>query len=243
MWEYFKAGGPVMWPLLAVSLLSLTVIFERVIFWVRLGRRRNQALVDQFLELAEKGDLEKAARIAQGTEDPVLRTLHCGLVHRNWSLTQAMAQQGVEEVRRMRRYLALLDTCITVAPLLGILGTVTGIIGAFQVVGGSGIPDPKAVTGGIAEALITTVFGLVIAIYSLFPFNYFGRWVNQAREDIEKYATSLEIIFQKKQTLLQPLWPVAENDEPVVGIRPGTKHAGTEKIGGLSEKEKRFFLS
>lgn len=241
MWQYFKAGGPVMWPLLAVSLLSLTVIFERVIFWLRLNRQRNQALVDQFLKLVEKGDLGKAAQIAHGSQDPVIRTLHCGLVHRNWSLTQAMAQQGVEEVRRMRRYLTLLDTCITVAPLLGILGTVTGIIGAFQVIGSSSVPDPKAVTGGIAEALITTVFGLVIAIYSLFPYNYFGRRVNQAREDIEKYATSLEIIFQKKQTLAAPLWPPSEMTEAAEVIRRGGEESHV--TGGLSEKEKRFFLS
>ncbi len=239
MWEYFKAGGPVMWPLLAVSLLSLTLILERSLYWFRLGRLRDRAKVNRFLQLAENGDLPGAAQVAKGTQDPVLRTLHCGLVHRDWSPAQAMAQQGVDELAQMKRRLTLLDTCITVAPLLGILGTVTGIISAFQVMGGGGIPDPKAVTSGIAEALITTVFGLVIAIYSLFPYNYFGRRVNLAREEIEKYATSLEILFQKQQNPGALLWKAAAKP-PADIARP---EIAPEDLGGVSEKEKRFLLS
>jgi biopolymer transport protein ExbB len=85
---------------------------------------------------------------------------------------------------------------ITVAPLLGILGTVVGIIESFEILGSSGINTPKAVTGGIAQALITTASGLAIAIITVFPYNYFNSRIEQAIRIIEKYATSFEIVYE-----------------------------------------------
>ena len=93
--------------------------------------------------------------------------------------------------------MAILDTMITVAPLLGIFGTVIGIITSFELLGAGGIEDPQAVTGGIAQALITTAAGLGIAILSVLPYNYFNSRVENAVLSIEKYATSLEIVFEK----------------------------------------------
>ena len=83
------------------------------------------------------------------------------------------------------------------APLLGIFGTVLGIITSFEMLGTAGIQDPKAVTAGVAQALITTATGLGIAILSVFPYNYFNAKVELAALDIEKYATSLEIVYEK----------------------------------------------
>jgi biopolymer transport protein ExbB len=97
----------------------------------------------------------------------------------------------------MRRFLGILDTMITVAPLLGIFGTVTGIINSFEVLGSSGIEQPLAVTAGIAEALLTTAGGLAIAIPSVFFYNYFNSRAQVAALTIEKYATSLEIVYEK----------------------------------------------
>jgi biopolymer transport protein ExbB len=102
----------------------------------------------------------------------------------------------------MRRYISVLDTMITVAPLLGIFGTVIGIISSFEILGVSGIERPQAVTAGIAQALITTAAGLGIAILSVFPYNYFNSRVENAVLAIEKYSTSLEIVYEK---LNQPL--------------------------------------
>jgi len=96
----------------------------------------------------------------------------------------------------MRKNLSLLDTIITVSPLLGIFGTVIGIILSFEMLGSTGIEEPQAVTAGIAQALITTASGLGIAILSLFPFNYFNTRVEKAATVIEKYATSLEIVHE-----------------------------------------------
>jgi biopolymer transport protein ExbB len=93
--------------------------------------------------------------------------------------------------------MTVLDTMITVAPLLGIFGTVLGIITSFEMLGSAGIENPKAVTAGVAQALITTATGLSIAILSVFPYNYFNSKVERAALDIEKYATSLEIVYEK----------------------------------------------
>ena len=93
--------------------------------------------------------------------------------------------------------MGVLDTMITVAPLLGIFGTVIGIIASFEALGSAGIDQPQAVTAGIAQALITTAAGLGIAILSVFPYNYFNSKVEKAVLNIEKYATSLEIVYEK----------------------------------------------
>ena len=93
--------------------------------------------------------------------------------------------------------MTVLDTMITVAPLLGIFGTVIGIISSFDLLGSSGIEHPQAVTAGIAQALITTAAGLGIAIFSVFPYNYFNSRVQSAVISIERYATSLEIVYEK----------------------------------------------
>jgi biopolymer transport protein ExbB len=97
----------------------------------------------------------------------------------------------------MGQYLPILDTIITVSPLLGIFGTVIGIILSFEMLGSAGIEEPQAVTAGIAQALITTASGLGIAILSLFPYNYFNSRMEKATATIEKYATSLEIVYEK----------------------------------------------
>lgn len=112
-------------------------------------------------------------------------------------MTKAMESAAAEEIKRMRRFTTVLDTMITVAPLLGIFGTVIGIITSFELLGASGIEHPQAVTAGIAQALITTAAGLGIAILSVFPFNYFNSRVENATLIIEKYATSLEIVYER----------------------------------------------
>jgi biopolymer transport protein ExbB len=197
MLEFFVKGGPVMYPLLACSVIALTVVIERLLFWVREDLRRNQPLVDEVLELCRKGDWDSVRAKAKGSRDYVIRILVNGILHREFSMTKAMETAAADEMKRMRRFLGLLDTMITVAPLLGILGTVTGIITAFNLMGTAGIDQPHLATAGIAEALITTAAGLLIAIPSIIPFNYFNSRAEDAALNIEKYATSLEIVYEK----------------------------------------------
>jgi biopolymer transport protein ExbB len=113
-------------------------------------------------------------------------------------MAKAMEAAAADEIKRMQRYMNVLDTMITVAPLLGIFGTVIGIITSFEILGTTGIEHPQAVTAGIAQALITTATGLGIAIFTVFPFNYFNSRVSNAALIIEKYATSLEIVYEKQ---------------------------------------------
>ncbi len=186
-----------MYPLLACSLIALTVIIERTMFWIREGVRGNQTLIDRVLELCQKGNWAAVKGEVEGSKDFVIRILVSGILHREFSMIKAMESAAAEEIMRMRRYMNILDTMITVAPLLGIFGTVLGIISSFELLGSSGIEHPQAVTAGIAQALITTAAGLGIAILSVFPYNYFNSRVENAALTIEKYATSLEIVYEK----------------------------------------------
>ena len=197
MIDFFKSGGPVMVPLLFCSLLSLTVIIERVIFWAVVGMRSNQRLVNQVMQLCQAGDWEGVRNAAAGSKSYVVRILISGILHREYSMVKAMEAAAADEIARMRRYMGVLDTIITVAPLLGIFGTVLGIISSFDMLGGGGIDHPETVTKGIAQALITTASGLGIAILTVFPFNYFNARIERAARFIEKYATSLEIVYEK----------------------------------------------
>jgi biopolymer transport protein ExbB len=197
MLNFFIKGGPVMYPLLLCSIISLTVIIERAIFWIGVGLRKNHALVDEVLELSRKGDWESIRVKAAHSKNYVIRVLISGILHREYSLSKAMESSAADEIGRMGRFMGVLDTMITVAPLLGILGTVLGIIESFGMLGSMGLENPQAVTGGIAEALITTATGLIIAIATLFPYNYFNSLIDKAARTIEKYATSFEIVYER----------------------------------------------
>ena len=197
MLDIFMSGGPVMYPLLLCSIVSMTVILERTFFWIGIGMRRNQALVDEVLDLCRKGDWDGVRVKAVGSNNYVIKVLISGILHREYSLSKAMEAAADEEISRMRRFMGVLDTMITVAPLLGIFGTVIGIIESFDMLGAVGIEHPETVTGGIAQALITTASGLGIAIVTVFPYNYFNSRIDRAARIIEKYATSFEIVYEK----------------------------------------------
>ncbi len=197
MYQFFIGGGPIMYPLLFCSIVVLTVVVERLMFWNRIDRDRSPALVDEVLELSRQGDWETVREKTRNSRDYIVKILVNGILHRQFSMIKAMESAAADEIRRMRRFMTILDTMITVAPLLGIFGTVLGIIQSFDVLGTAGIEHPEAVTAGIAQALITTAAGLGIAIISVFPYNYFNSRVDGAALSIEKYATSLEIVYEK----------------------------------------------
>ncbi len=186
-----------MWPLLACSFVALSVIFERSLFWVQIRKRRNRQLMDEILHLAESGEWEAIKEKSQGCEDHVIKMINIGIMHRNWDMSKAMASEAQYRVKKMAKYMTILDTMITVTPLLGILGTVIGIISSFKILGSGGITDPKLVTSGIAQALITTATGLTISIATVFPYNYFKSRIDHAADIMEKYGTSLEVVHNK----------------------------------------------
>ncbi|MCB2215549.1 MAG: MotA/TolQ/ExbB proton channel family protein [Desulfobulbaceae bacterium] len=186
-----------MWPLLGCSVLVLTVVIERVLFWLDLERRRDRLLMDEVLQLAESGNWDQIKKRAEGSRDHVIRILVVGILHREFDIGRAMEAETEVLLQRMSRFMPVLDTMITVAPLLGILGTVLGIIHSFKMLGVEGLADPKLVTAGIAQALITTAVGLSISIVAVLPYNYFNTRIDRGIHVVEKYATSLEVVFKR----------------------------------------------
>lgn len=196
MWELFQAGGPIVWPLLLCSITSLTIILERVWFWGRLDLDTDKASIETLLEAFRSRD--RSLVVEAENKGAVFRMLLSGIAHEAFSSAKAMEAIALAEVKTMRRGMPVLDTIITVAPMLGILGTVTGIIASFDMLGQSGVEDPKAVVAGIAEALITTAAGLGISVGTVFPFNYFNSRIEDAQDTFEHYGTRLEIVTESR---------------------------------------------
>lgn len=188
-----------MWPLLITSIIATAVVIERILFILRERKSRHAYVVDRILSAVEEGDLGKAIDAGRDSEDFVARTLIYGLAHRESSFSNALLRAASLELKRYNQGIVVLDTIITLAPLLGLLGTVTGMIHAFSLLGGNELGAPAAITGGIAEALIATGFGLAIAIVSLIPFNYLNSFAEQARHEIEDASTHLELLLTQAQ--------------------------------------------
>lgn len=203
MLDLFTRGGPVMWPLLILSIVCLTVIFERLWFIFRTERGRDRAAVVQIFAAVEKGRLTEAASIFPTTSDYVARVLSYGIGQRGESLTNALLVQANLELRRFSKGIFVLDTAITVAPLLGLLGTVTGMIHSFGLLGNQELSTPTVITGGIAEALIATACGLGVAIASVFPFNFLSSKLEDARHEIEDACTRLEVLYDRRKGNLE----------------------------------------
>ena len=187
-----------MWPILIASLAALTVVLERIIFLIRQKRSRCPETIEKIFSEVEKEKIEEAMRIGEGSKDFVAVTLIYGLRHRHEAFSNALLQAANKELKRFNRGLPLLDTIITLAPLLGLFGTVTGMIQAFGLLGGKELEAPTAITGGIAEALIATAYGLLPAIVALIPFNYLNARLEEARHEIEDATTHLELLLLKQ---------------------------------------------
>ena len=163
MMLWMERGGPVMWPLLLVSLLAATLVVERFVFWAREHRRRA-------VEVIRARSAEHQENVRE--EDRLELILD-------------------DEQRRLERGMTTMDTIIAAAPMLGILGTVLGVIDAFESLAARSTPDPMAVTGGISSALITTASGLVIALGVLFPYGFFRTRVRARLSELEGAAREL----------------------------------------------------
>jgi biopolymer transport protein ExbB len=189
-------GGLVMVPLLASSMMALAVILERCLFWRRLRKAEDGTTI---LSLVAAGHLAEAVKMARASRHPVARVLLAGLEHPYSAPSMAMEAASQAELHRLKRYLPMLDTIITLAPLLGLLGTITGMISSFGIVSEAGLGQPHAITGGVAEALIATATGLSIAILTLVPYNYFRVKTEAMTDLIEERATRLELVLKACQ--------------------------------------------
>lgn len=197
--ELFVHGGWIMWPILMVSLVAVTAVIERVLFMATEASRRQPAVVEQMLEKVETGDTTGALRIGSGSKDYVAKVLVYALTHRDHSLTNAFTRAANQELNRFQRGIAVLDTCITISPLLGLLGTVLGMMNTFGALGDGDIAaNAGKITGGVGEALIATAAGLLIAIVGLLPYNILNARVEEARHNITDAANALELTIKKE---------------------------------------------
>ena len=187
--ELLMRGGWMMIPILACSLVALTITIERA--W-RFQSLQYSLYADRMIKLAGQGKFTDALALAEQRPSPTLNVLAAGISHREQHPGKAMEATGLREISDLKRRLAVLDTIITLGPLLGLLGTIIGMIDSFGIMAQSGLGNPHAVTGGVAEALICTAAGISVAVITLIPYNYFLTRVEQETERIEQYATQMQ---------------------------------------------------
>ena len=186
MLDIFSRGGLLMYPLLACSLIALTVIIDRVIFLIRARGQGGVAAVEEIVDRRRRGEL-----LDIETSDSLVGIFAAEAGAGGNLSVEAIEAVSQEHLLRMKRGLVVLDTVVTVAPLLGILGTVLGIIDSFDVLGRHGIDEPRLVANGLAKALITTAAGLSIAVPTLIVYNYLVSRVTGAARRLEKCMANL----------------------------------------------------
>lgn len=198
MWEIVRAGGLFMWPIILCSIIAAAIVFERL--WT-LQRRRvvPPDLTRRVWQLVEAGQINEKVIAALHENSPMGRLLATGLTNRHRSreiLMERLEDAGRHVVHDLDRFLNTLGTIAGVSPLLGLLGTVMGIIKAFNAISLGGMGDPKLLSGGISEALITTAAGLCVAIPSLIAYRYLRGRVDgvvvQMEKDVVRFADALE---------------------------------------------------
>src|ERR1041385_5406798 len=195
--KYFEAGGPIMWPILITAIVAVAVVGERTFWWWRESTRRDPQTLEKIFAALENGDFREAARLSKDSSDPIVRMIWHGMNHYHSSLQGALQVAAGGELQKAGRFLTVMDTLVTPAPLLGLLGTVSGIFHTFLSIAGKEVETAsEGITGGIGVALIATMCGLGIAIFSLIPFNYFTRKVAQLQFELESDATNVEVMVQ-----------------------------------------------
>lgn len=183
-------------PIVLSLLLGVGIILERGIYFLT---RRGNTAPETMLQLMEQGKFTDALAITEQHRNPALHVLASGILNRLKDPVKAMESRGLGEVGNMKRGLPTLDTIITLGPLLGLLGTIIGMIDSFGIMAAEGMGQPHAVTGGVAEALICTAAGIFVAVAVLIPYNYFLARVEYETERIEFFATRAEVVFIQSQ--------------------------------------------
>ncbi|MHB1870431.1 MAG: MotA/TolQ/ExbB proton channel family protein [Steroidobacteraceae bacterium] len=190
MWEIVRAGGPLMWPIIFCSIVAAAIVLERL--WTLQDRRvLPRELPQKVWQLIETGQVTDKVIAALEQHSPLGRLLAAGLANRHRPhdiLMERLEDAGRHVVHELERFLNTLGTIAGISPLLGLLGTVTGIIRAFDAIQSSSMGDPRALSGGIAEALVCTAAGLCVAIPALISYRYLRGKVEGIVVEMEKHA-------------------------------------------------------
>ncbi|MBD1213921.1 MAG: MotA/TolQ/ExbB proton channel family protein [Dolichospermum sp.] len=199
----FQAGGIVMWPLLFFSVLGVALIIERITFWVKISNRQNR-IVQVVLKVYRQGNMVDALNILHRNADlPIARIFLAALELEEPNPEEfrlALESEAQAEIPLLKRFQNIFDTIIGLAPLLGLLGTVLGLITSFASlnIGDVGGTKTAGVTSGISEALVSTASGLVVAIITLFFANSFrGMYLRQIAW-IQEYGGQLELLYRRR---------------------------------------------
>jgi biopolymer transport protein ExbB len=203
MFELFERGGIMMYPLLLSSILMIAIIMERIF-----SLRRKKVIIPEIISVIEQltslKDIDLAKNICSKYIGPLPNLIKLALVNNEQmersEIKEIIEEQGRQEIRNLEKWLVVLETIAVIAPLMGLLGTVLGMIKVFNVIKEQGIGQAAALSGGISEALITTVTGLFIAIFALIFYNYFTHKAGDFVLDIEKYSN----YFIHKLHLIKP---------------------------------------
>lgn len=203
---FMHKGGFVLWPLLLLSCLSIGITIERILFWGRVSGGAARSRVNRLMEALRNGRRDEVMKMCDGNDQPeMMVALRMALDGADDGVAMAAAEI---QRHRLERFSVMLSTIITASPMIGILGTVIGIIKSFNVLGAqTQLADPRGVSGGIGEALITTACGLAVALVTLFPYMSFKGLADRA-------MGRMESVIAAAQTGL-PRRPAPRSAEPV----------------------------
>jgi biopolymer transport protein ExbB len=191
--ETFIEGGWVMWPILATFFLALCAILDRTVWWLHFQKTLRSADQEKARVAVGTGEFSTAWNLSGNTTDPFLKNLREGMSHAHISMLAAMQLHATQIIEKSEARMWVISTLITLAPLLGLFGTVVGIMGSFSFVGDEQLAATK-VSGGIAEALIATAAGIGIAIICLLPYNFFRKRVAVLRGTFERWINHTELL-------------------------------------------------
>lgn len=197
LWQVFLAGGPVMWPILFCSIFALAIALEK--FWhLHKINIDTQDFLNKILEKMKRHDIKETLQVCDNTKSPIANILKAGILKYDRprpQIVEAIEDASLYEIPRLEKNLTALATIAHVSPLLGLLGTVTGMVRCFQVIQAKATTfhpvSPGDLAGGIWEALLTTVAGLIVAIPTFVAYNYLVSRINHYILEMEKASTEL----------------------------------------------------
>lgn len=200
----FQRGGIILFVILALSIVAIAIVIERLLFFRR-NRVDESVIMNRLEQTLTKGNFDEALAICEATPSPITNLMKVGIEHRQYSrevIRMAISDAANMEVPRLERFLSSLGTIAHVAPLLGLLGTVTGNIQAFGVLGSSGVAggDPAVLAQGIAEALITTAAGIIVSIPAIAFYNYLVSRVNHSIIRLENRVNELVLYLKREES-------------------------------------------
>lgn len=202
MMQLIEQGGVILVIILALSVIAVAIIIERLLYF-RKNRGDEETIMRRLETVLSKGNFDEALAICESTPSPITNLMKVGIEHRDYSrevIRMAISDAANMEIPRLERFLSTLGTIAHITPLLGLLGTVTGNIQAFGVLGETGVGggDPAVLAQGISEALLTTAAGIIVSIPAIAFYNYLVSRVNHSIIRLENRVNEL-VLYLKRE--------------------------------------------